>query len=73
MRTRRIDDEEMASGPEFLLLPPGKWPRLDCVGALLTIDPEVKVANNVMTAQEPNRDVWQEFLHYHSDYQQLIH
>ena len=75
--SRGLDPAGLASsrwqhGPEFLLLPPGKWPRLDSVGILPTSDPEVKAAENVMTAQEPNRDVWQDFLHYHSDYQQLI-
>ena len=75
--SRGLDPEGLLArrwqhGPEFLLLPPGKWPRLEVLGTLPTTDPEVKAADNVMTTEETPRDVWQEFLHHHSDYQQLI-
>ena len=67
-----LQTKRWQSGPEFLLLPPGKWPRLDAVGTLDATDPEVKATDNVMSAGEPPRDVWEEFLRYHSDYRQLV-
>ena len=47
----------MASGLEFLVVPPGKWPRLESLGALLTTDPEVKAADKSLTTRETPRDM----------------
>lgn len=75
--SRGLDPEGLQArrwqqGSEFLLLPPGKWPRLEALGTLPQTDPEVKAADNVMITEETPRDVWQEFLQHHSDYKQLI-
>ena len=54
--SRGLDPEGLQTkrwqgGPEFLHLPPGKWPRLDSLGTLSADDPEVKAADNVMSTK----------------------
>ena len=73
--SRGLDAEKLQArrwrqGSEFLLLPPGKWPRLVALGTLPQTDPEVKAADNVMVTEETPHGVWHEIPQHHSDCKQ---